>query len=267
MPLTFPQDTPYLVQPEWLAQHLHEPQLRILDARLLENYAEGHIPFAAHVDLGTLRYTKHGVHGMLIEPEAFAEIAGGRLGIGHETFVVIYDDYFSQIAARIGWSLLRYGHARVAILDGGWDAWEAAGLPVSVEAYRPQAASFIPVFVDGHLAEYDWVRAHLHSLDVVLLDVRSPAEYAKGHVPGAVLWNWENGTSSVSSFAPAGELRTELSRLGVTPDKEIVTYCQSGMRAAHTFFLLRHLGFDRVRMYDGSWAEWSYKEGNLSHAS
>ncbi|MBZ0286260.1 MAG: sulfurtransferase, partial [Anaerolineae bacterium] len=86
-------------------------------------------------------------------------------------------------------------------------------------------------------------------------------------LPNAILWNWENGTGLETTFRPAAELRSELALIGVTPDKEIVTYCQSGMRASHTYFLLLNLGFKRVRMYDGSWAEWSHKEGNSLHAS
>lgn len=267
MPFNFPQDPPHLIPAEWLAQHLEDAQVRILDARLPENYAEGHIPLAVHVQLTALRYNRDGVDGMLIEPDVFAE-AAQRLGIGADTLVVVYDDYYGQLAARIGWSLLRYGHDKVALLDGGWEAWEAAGLPVSTEVKQPEPASFVPVLVEKHIAEHAWVVEHLHAPDVVLLDVRSPLEYNKGHLPNAVAWNWENGTSlEATTFRPAAELLSELAQLGVTPDKEIVTYCQSGMRAAHTFYLLLNLGFKRVRMYDGSWAEWSFREGNTVHAS
>jgi thiosulfate/3-mercaptopyruvate sulfurtransferase len=265
MSLSFPEQPPYLVTPTWLSQHLDDPRLRILDARLHENYTEGHIPLSLHVDLKALRYTKDGVDGMLIEPEPFAAIASS-LGIGDDTLVVIYDDYFSQVASRIAWSLLRYGHTKVALLDGGWDTWEAAGLPTTAEVKRPAHAHFRPHLVDSPLADLDYVRSHLNSPDVVLLDVRSPAEYSEGHIPNAVAWNWENGTSFEAAFRPLDELRGELAKLGVTPDKEIVTYCQSGMRASHTYFLLKQLGFEHVRMYDGSWAEWSLKEGNSIHA-
>lgn len=258
--MPFPESPPYLVTSSWLAQHLG--QVRVLDARLYENYADGHIPSSVHVDLKALRYTKDGVDGMLIEPDTFAAIASS-LGISPDTFVVIYDDYFGQIAARIGWSLLRYGHTKFALLDGGWDDWEAAGLPITTEVQPPERADFTPTPVDAPSADLAYVRENLNTPDVVLLDVRSPAEYGKGHIPGAVAWNWENGTIPRA----ADEFRAELASIGVTPDKEIITYCQSGMRASHTFFLLKQLGFERVRMYDGSWAEWSVKEGNSIHAS
>src|SRR3990172_7792175 len=98
MALAFPEDSPHLVKPEWLAQHLDEPHLRILDARLPESYAEGHLPFAIPIDLTALRHTEEGVDGMLIEPDDFAATVR-RLGIGQDTLVVIYDDYFGQLAA------------------------------------------------------------------------------------------------------------------------------------------------------------------------
>jgi thiosulfate/3-mercaptopyruvate sulfurtransferase len=247
-----------------LAQRLDAPHLRILDARLPDSYAEGHIPSALHIDLAALRTHKGGVDGMLIESDAFAAIMG-RLGIDQDTGVVIYDDYYGQLAARIAWSLRRFGHDSVALLDGGWDAWEADGLPVSADTPQPTPTRFTPTLADGILAEHEWVREHLHAPDVLLLDVRADAEYHKGHLPDAVLWNWENGIAPDSTFR-ADDVLPELARVGVTPDKEIVTYCQSGMRAAHTYWLLRQLGFERVRMYDGSWAEWSYREGNKLHA-
>ena len=94
--------------------------------------------------------------------------------------------------------------------------------------------------------------------DLLLLDTRSRSEYAQGHLPGAICWDWMNGVplQGWETMRPATELRTELELLGITPDKEIVTYCRSGARAAHTYLLLRNLGYPRVRLYDGSWLEW-----------
>lgn len=265
MPFVLPEASPYLVEPQWLAQHVDEPHLRILDTRLPEIYAEGHIPSAVHIDLNALRYTKDDIDGMLIEPDVFAATAG-QLGIDQKTAIVVYDDYFGQLASRVAWSFLHYGLANVALLNGGWDAWEAAGLPISDVAHHPKPAVFEPSLVESNLASYGWIQDQLESSEVVLLDVRTPDEYDRGHLPNAVLWHWENGTALETTFRPADNLRAELASIGVTPDKEIVTYCQSGVRAAHTYFLLRNLGFENVRMYDGSWAEWSQKEGNASHA-
>lgn len=247
-----------LVTPDWLAARLNAPALRILDVRLAESFADGHVPGAQHLDLNRLRAEKDGVEGMLIDAAPFAEIMG-QFGIDARTTVVLYDDHHGMPAARAAWSLLRYGHPHVALLDGGWDAWETQGLPVTSEISGVEPRRFEVCEDAAHEADFEWVRTHIQSPGVVLLDVRSQTEFDKGRLPGALLWDWENGADDAHTFRDAEETRAALAQAGVTPDQEIVTYCQSGVRAAHTFFLLRHLGFERVRMYDGSWAEWSQR--------
>jgi len=262
---TLPTVPPHRVTPAWLADHLTDPQVRILDARLLDSYRDRHIPGAQHSALTALRCQRAGVEGMVIPPEPFATLASAW-GISADTVVVIYDDYFGQLAARTAWTFLYYGHAAVAVLEGGWDAWEAAGLPITAAVKQPPAARFVSVTTPDILAEHAWVRSQTAVPGVVLLDVRTSSEYERGHLPNAIHWNWENGIDPVTTFRPAAALLAELAALGVAPEQTIVPYCQSGMRAAHTYLLLRSLGFERVRLYDGSWAEWSRREGNALHA-
>jgi thiosulfate/3-mercaptopyruvate sulfurtransferase len=257
-----------LATPDWVKAHLDAPDVRLLDVRLPESYAEGHLPGAYYVSLNDLRHTQHGIEGMLIAPEDFGAVMA-RLGIGPQTMVIAYDDNFGLTASRVVWSLLRYGHRQVALLDGGWEAWEALAYPISTDSPPPIApvAAFVSRPADDTLANFDWVRTHLDAAEVVLLDVRGPSEVEKGRIPGAVAWNWENGIGLERTFRDADEVRAELAQIGVTPDKEIATYCQTGVRAAHTYVLLRELGFTRVRMYDGSWFEWSFRQGQGSHAA
>ena len=108
-----------------------------------------------------------------------------------------------------------------------------------------------------------WIRAHQHDPGVQLVDTRSAAEYARGHIPGAVHWDWNDGTPADGSGYFRGDhaLRDELAARGIVADREIVTYCHSGVRAAHTYALLRAIGYPRVRLYDGSWLEWSTLHG------
>ena len=110
-----------------------------------------------------------------------------------------------------------------------------------------------------HGAPLPWLLDQLKRADLILLDTRTPGEFAQGHLPGAICWDWMNGVllQGWEMTRPAAELRSELGLLGITPDKEIITYCRSGARAAHTYVLLRSLGYPRVRLYDGSWLEWS----------
>src|SRR5690606_13221428 len=120
-------------------------------------------------------------------------------------------------------------------------------------------ARFVPRPDPAHMAELAWLQERLGDPDLVIIDTRTSGEYNAGHLPGAILWDWMNGVpvGSWDALRPTDELAAELTALGITPDKEIVTYCRSGARAAHTYLLLRHLGYPRVRNYDGSWLEWS----------
>lgn len=247
-----------LVTPDWLAAYLNAVDLRLVDVRSAEEYAEGHLPGAVQLSLEALTREEAGVPGMLIAPDAFAAIMG-RLGIDTDTSVVLYDSNWGMPAARVLWALRRYGHDQAALLDGGWDRWQEEGRPVTTTPHIPHAAHFEPRPSDDHLATLDWVQAHLDHPETLIIDTRTPNEYAQGHLPGAINWDWMNGVpvGSWDTLRPTSELYAELTALGITPDKEIVTYCRSGARAAHTYLLLRHLGYPRVRNYDGSWLEWS----------
>lgn len=258
-----------LVTPEWLLRELDHPALRLLDVRPRGHYDEGHLPGAVQVDLPSLGRPVDGVPGMLLPAEAFARQMG-RLGIDEESTVVLYDDNWGLPAARVFWALSRYGHERVAVLNGGIDRWMQEDYPLAVEPAPTTPVSFALSADDDHLATPDWLSERLSDPDVVLLDTRAPGEFAAGHLPGAVCWDWVNGVpmDSWEAVRPAQALRAELAALGVTLEKEVVTYCRTGARAAHTYLLLRHLGFPRVRLYDGSWLQWTrYGHDNDKGAS
>jgi thiosulfate/3-mercaptopyruvate sulfurtransferase len=255
-----------VVTPEWLAAHLDHPALRLLDVRSLENYNEGHLPGAVQVELAQLSSESNGVPGMLLAATAFATKMSAY-GVDSSKAVVLYDDNWGMPAARVLWALARYGHTNAAVLTGGWDRWQEEGHPHSSEPVQPTPAHFQVKPVDEHLAERTWVQQHLHNPDVILIDTRTPGEYAQGHLPGAVNWDWMNAVpvAGWDLMKPADELRATLESLGATPEKAIVTYCRSGARAAHTYLVLRMLGYPRVRNYDGSWLEWSHYQKGASH--
>jgi thiosulfate/3-mercaptopyruvate sulfurtransferase len=256
-----------LVSTEWLANNLDAPDLRIVDVRPTDAYAEGHIPGAVQVDLAALATTVDGVQGMLIGPDAFAAIMG-QLGISDEHAVVLYDSNWGMPAARVLWALAYYGHTNAAVLNGGWDRWEEEKRPSSTEVSLPSPTTFTAKPNPDVLAELSWIQAHANDPNVVLIDTRTPNEFAEGHLPNAINWDWMNGVpvEGWDTVRPSDELAVELAGLGITPDKEIVTYCRSGARAAHTHLLLRNLGFPRVRNYDGSWLEWSARVLGINHA-
>lgn len=258
-----------LVDVAWLDRHLADPQMRIIDVRatipdLELGYPYGHIPGAVYLDMRELFTTVNGVPGRLVGQSTVEEVLG-RLGLNHQSRPVIYDEGFGPLAGQLAWLLDYYGNRDVHILVGGWEAWEEAGGRVSTETVTPEPTLYHADPQGAKLATANWIAAHLGHPDVVLLDVRTEAEFERGRLPGAVHLPYDvtlaDGIPAVDFTAPAlrpvGELRCLFHDLGVTPDKEIVVYCETAARSAHTYVVLRWLGYPRVRNYEGSWAEWS----------
>jgi len=254
-----------LVDPEWLGDHMRDPRVRIVDLRDREAYAGGHIPGAVQLDLEDLGENRDGCDNVVLDPPEFERLMA-RLGISNGDTVVAYDDHWGLPSARLIWALHYYGERSVGVLNGGWDRWQEEGRPVKD---GPGADGAAPGPADGFeahptpdvAADYEWISGGVARGDVALLDTRSDAEFAQGHLPGAKSWDWFNAVPAGSweCSRDPGALRSELEALGVYPSHEVVAYCRSGMRAAHTYVVLRHAGFPRVRLYDGSWQEWSMR--------
>ena len=239
----------------------------LLDLRPPEDFAAGHIPGAVHLDLW-------GVSLIDTDPaplKAFMWMVDHLFnlrGVDDSTAVVIYDDQSGIRAARAFWFLEYFGHPRVQLLDGGFGAWIGAGLQVTREAAPPPRSTWAGVPQEQTIATWREVKDRLGRPDVVLLDTRSDGEHrgtvvrAKrgGAIPGAVHVEWTRNLGPDGAFKPADELRAMYESAGVTPDKEVVTYCQGGYRAAHGYLALRLLGYPRVRNYTGSWKEWGDRE-------
>jgi thiosulfate/3-mercaptopyruvate sulfurtransferase len=198
---------------------------------------------------------------VLLGPTEFSDLRG-RLGIGGEHVVVAYDQHWGLAAARLVWALHRYGHTSAAVLDGGWDRWIEEGRGVSDQREEPAHAVFEATPDPSVSADLPWLSQRLLGIEPKLLDTRTQVEYDAGHLPNAILWDWFNAvpTGSWDSARDPAELRAEWEGLGLDPSQEVVVYCRSGMRAAHTYVVLKHAGYTRVRLYDGSWQEWSMKQ-------
>lgn len=255
-----------IVETAWVVQHLEHPALRMIDVREADAYAEAHLPGAVHLALPEITGIRDGVPGMLIPAAEFAARMSAA-GIDNSKTVVLYDDNWGMPAARVLWALARFGFTNAAVLNGGWDSWQEQELPQSTTPSLPPPTDFPLDNQAQHLAEREWLLTQTARQDLVVIDTRTPNEYGQGHLPDAINWDWMNGVpvGGWEMMRPTAELREELAALGVTPDKEIVTYCRSGVRAAHTYLLLRALGFERVRNYDGSWLEWSHYLAKEEH--
>ncbi|OFW11445.1 MAG: hypothetical protein A3H96_00645 [Acidobacteria bacterium RIFCSPLOWO2_02_FULL_67_36] len=239
----------------------------LLDLRPPEAYTAGHIPGAIHLDLW-------GVSLIDTDPmplKAFMWMIEHVLavhGVDASRPVVVYDEHSGIRAARAFWFLEYFGHPDVRMLDGGFNAWMSAGLDATRDAGPPPKSEWTGSRAGRAIATWRDVRHAVGRSDKVLLDTRTDGEYcgtvvrAKrgGAVPGAVHIEWTRNLTPNGDFKPADELRKMYEDAGVTPDREVITYCQGGYRAAHSYIALRLLGYPRVRMYIGSWKEWGDRE-------
>jgi thiosulfate/3-mercaptopyruvate sulfurtransferase len=263
-----------LASPEWLAEQLGRPELRLLDVRWRPDasgaslFAAGHLPGAAYLDWRTdliaPENPEAGPGLRLADPGRFAA-AMGRAGVGDGTSLVIYDDTLGLYAARAWWSLRAYGYESARILDGGFPAWIEQNRPLSNASYPAAVASFTPSANPRmRLATAD-VRAILGSPDVILVDSRAAAEYhglegnarRLGHIPGAV--NVPVGAMHVAGTQRLRDpeaLRGLLLKANVARGRRIVAYDGSGVAAARLAFVLTLLGYEDVAVYDAGWAEW-----------
>jgi thiosulfate/3-mercaptopyruvate sulfurtransferase len=171
-------------------------------------------------------------------------------------------------AARAFWFLEYLGHPDAHVLDGGVGAWTGSGRTLSSDPVTPTPSTWHGQATPDRIATWRDVRARLGQPATAIVDTRSDEEYqgtlvrAKrgGSIPGAIHLEWKRNLAADGAFKPEAELRNMYDAAGVTPDREVVTYCQGGYRAAHTYLALRHLGYPNVRAYTGSWKEWGDRE-------
>lgn len=252
-----------LIETDQLASRLQQAGLRLVDLRSKEKYQAGHIPGAVWFDTALLKDPVEKLYAP--SPANVARIMGEH-GISNETLVVAYDDQGGLWAARLWWVLDYYGHTKAQVLNGGWNKWAKENRPTETSAPTITPATFTPKLNEAVVCALEYVQNAAKRPDVVIVDARTAAEYngtdvraaRGGHIPNAVNIDWQRTVTNddLRIWRPAAELRRLYESAGVTPDKEVITYCQTAVRAAHTLFTLRLLGYKNVRNYDGSWAEY-----------
>ncbi len=256
-----------LVDAAWLAAHLDDPGIRIVDARSA-GYQESHIPGAVHLPISTSRDASN-PPTYLPSPEAFIE-AIEAIGIGSDTRVIFYDDRAGVYGTR-PWLVLRtLGHTQAAILDGGWNAWMREGLPTTSEVTEVARARFEARPDTAWIATAEDVRDAIDRPGARIVDTRTVDELegrdlrgAKrgGVIPSSTPIYWEETFDpELKTFKPASELRALFASHGLDPSDEIITYCEGGGRSAHELFAMHLVGYDRVRLYLGSWDEWGNRD-------
>jgi thiosulfate/3-mercaptopyruvate sulfurtransferase len=269
----------HVVSMKWVLARLYEPDLVIVDCRFTlgqpeagrRAYEESHIPGAVYLDLERDLSAPVGEHGGRHPLPDAAELAErlGRAGIGNDSRVVAYDDQGGAMASRLWWLLRYLGHEQVFVMDEGFSAWKREGFPVNAEQKVIVPASFLATVQHKMLAEMDDVREALGTDRFVLVDSRDPSRYRgevetmdkkAGHIPGARNKFWKGVLDEQGRFKPADAIAEHFADL--PRDREIVVYCGSGVTATPNVLALSEAGFEKVKLYAGSWSDWISYEGN-----
>jgi len=253
-----------VVTTDWVAEHIDDPDVRIVDTRT-RGYEESHIPGAVWLDINDSR-DKNNPPTYLPDLEVFVARLED-IGISSDTHIVFYDDRGGIYGTR-PWVLLQLlGHEKASIVNGGWPKWLAESRQTSAELPAVARGEIVVKPNDHWIATADDVAAAIDQSGVRLMDARKPAEFngteigknpRGGAIPSATNLFWEDSVEGeYQRFKTADELTDLFSNVGLSPDDDVITYCQGGGQAAHELFVMHLMGFDDLRLYLGSMEDWS----------
>lgn len=269
-----------VVSAEWLAEHLDDPSVRIVDATVhlpdtgrnaKAEYSQEHIPRAGFFDLDVIADPVNPLPRKFPPSEVFAREIG-MLGIGNDTHVVAYDTPGLYSAARVWWLFRQYGHDRVSVLDGGLKYWKMRGLPVQAGALECSPANFSVTSERDLLALWPQVLEASRGEASQVIDARAPGRFAgteqdrypgtrAGHIPNSLNLYWADLLEAESrKLLPVAELRERFDKAGILWDKPVTATCGSGLTACILALGLHLCGKDDWRVYDGSWDEWGRRQ-------
>jgi len=259
---------PVYVDAAWVEQRLDDPSVVLVDmATDATQYQRFHLPGAVYLPFGALIQQRRDGVKLRVDDQRLYQVLG-HFGISADKHVVVYDDMGGLNAGRLFWELERIGHESVSVLEGGLVDWILGGRKVEAIPVEPTRVTYVPAGSEGRDNSIDFAtfRAASAGGETAILDVRSREEYLgnlrmprSGHVPGARLWPWDRSVDFEQGFkrAPVPEMMASLAEAGVTDKSQpVITYCRSGHRASQSYLTLRALGFENVRLYDGSMLEY-----------
>jgi thiosulfate/3-mercaptopyruvate sulfurtransferase len=267
-----------VVSATWLYKHLEDPQVAIADCRFSltapelgqQQYQTSHIPGAYYLDLNqdlSSPVGKHGGRHPLPKPNGLADKLSA-MGIDSQTLVIAYDDSRFAFAARLWWLLRYMGHNRVALLNGSFQGWLAAGYPVTDVIPAPKQAKFVPQLQPSQVVDIEAVKARKDLPGVALVDSREsdryrgerePIDPIAGHIPGAINYPWQEVADTQGYLKSIAEQRDRWEQLNES--EEILVYCGSGVTACVNLLSLKMAGIHAGKLYAGSWSDWiSYLE-------
>lgn len=262
--LTYATDV--LVDAAWLAVHMEDPGLRVIEVGgNADAFGEGHLPGASFLSTQRLSNPDDPVSGQ-IGTAAQVSAALSDIGVERDDVLVLYDRQNNLQAARAYWVMKYYQHPQVRIYNGGTPKWAEEGGALSTAIVEFEPSNYQAGPADPEIrTTWQYVVDHTDDPGTLFCDTRSPDEHLGrdvradrgGHIPGSINVEWTAAVKPDGTFKSAGELAALYGGAGFTPDRQIITYCQSGVRGAHTWFVLSELlGYPSVRNYDGSWGEY-----------
>ncbi|MGL5058780.1 MAG: sulfurtransferase [Microcoleus sp.] len=267
-------DTKFIVSPEWLAANTDNPEIVIIDCRFSladpdlgrNQYEENHIPGAFYLDLNRDLSSKVSKHGGRHPLPNFTELSEKFSAIGIDspsTLVVAYDDSRLAFASRLWWLLRYMGHSKIALLDGGFSGWKAAGYPVENNLPSPRVGKFVPQLQSDWLVDIETVKQHKDLPGTVLVDsrekerylgIKEPIDPIAGCIPGAVNYPWQEVTDESGKVRSDSEQKQRWQELEKA--EEIIVYCGSGVTACVNLLSLEIAGIPHAKLYAGSWSDW-----------
>ncbi len=256
---------PLIIEPETLQSRLKDEKLLVVDLGKEADYLQAHVPGAMFLPYQALLLGTPPVPGKLPELEQLNKTFS-YLGLMPDTHVVAYDDEGGGWAGRLIWTLDVIGHQKYSYLNGGIHAWRDSKLATEGGNNQPHSRALEISINPTPTADLAYITSRLSSSDFIIWDARGPLEYSgeksgsarSGHIPGAVNYEWTNAMDKNRALRirDLETVRSELARLGITGDKEIVTHCQTHHRSGFTYLLGKALGFPKIKAYPGSWSEW-----------
>jgi len=262
-------DHPRLIETGELAGLVDHPSLRIVDMRTsLPDYLKGHIPNAVFLHFEDLLVPRNGIPAQGPDRISLEKLIGDYLSVSNDMWVILYSEKSNPNATFLLWVLDFLGHKRVGILNGGWEKWGSEKHPITQSYPSLLPKKFFGRVKREILAEKNWVRDERLAKDVVIVDTRSPKQYSgeegdeirRGHIPGArnIFWETTLEGDEIRVWKKKDDLEKVFAESGVVKDKEMVVYSRTGRKASHVYFALKYvLGFPNIRLYRGSWVEWS----------
>lgn len=261
----------YLIEADALLARIGSTHMKLVDLRSSEDYTNGHIAGAVYVQRVDLEDASYAYEGMMANKEQIEQLLG-KLGISSEDTLVLYDNNGLCEASRLWWILQNHDHRKVKMLHGGVAAWIAVGGQLSTERTTVEKAVFeLPVNSSMRYAVSKEEMQKALATDVVILDARTDAEFSgawqkpgsarAGRIPGSIHIDWAEAVNydGDQRLRSVEELERIYERMGISKEDPVIVYCHSGVRSAHTTFVLTQLlGYTNVKNYDGSWTEWSH---------